>query len=75
MLDRVVLATALAVLSVFAGTEAAFAASDQDRVMVGTAIVVLGLMAFLLLVFSIKWYFGGVKLPPPEPDAADNAHH
>ena len=75
MLNRVTLAFALAFLGLFASTGVSHAASDKTEVMVGTFLVVLGLMAFLFIVFLVKWMLGLDRMPPAEPDAGDQAHH
>ena len=77
MLNRVTLALGFAFLGLFATTGVSHAASERTEIMVGTFLVVLGVMAFLLVVFLVKWMMGVDRgLQPPEPDAGDHgAHH
>jgi hypothetical protein len=72
---RLFVSFGLALLGVFASTGFAHAATDRTEVMVGTFLVVLGLMSFLFLVFLIKWILGVGSMPPPDADAGDHAHH
>lgn len=75
MLNRVTLALGFAFLGVFATTGVSHAASDKTEVMVGTGLVVLGLMAFLFIVFLVRWMLGLNRALSPEADASDHAHH
>ena len=76
MLHRLFVSLGLAFLGFFATTGFAHAALDRTEVIVGTFLVALGLMAFLFLIYLVKWMFGLDTMPPPEPDAGDHgAHH
>jgi len=77
MLQRLLFALGFALSGVIATTASAFAAFDpsRDELMGITAAVFGGLLAFLTLVFAVKWYFGLDVQPPtdlPDPNAG---HH
>ena len=75
MRRRLPIALTLGLLGVFATTGVAAAAdlSDRDQVMIGVAVVAIGLMALLLVLYLIKHSLGLDKMPPPEAEA--NGHH
>jgi uncharacterized membrane protein len=75
MLNRVSVALALALLGFLGTTSAAAAASDTEKVMVGTFLVVLAMMALLFGAYLIKRTLGLVRAPPPEPEGEHGAHH
>jgi hypothetical protein len=83
MLSRISLAIASGLTFAFAATGVANSASDATEVGVGTAIVVLALLAFLTAVYGVKWYFGATEPPPLPPGglpyhslpAGEDGHH
>jgi hypothetical protein len=73
MLRRPLYAIAMALLGLYGATQPAFAATDRDDVMLGTAAVAIGLMSLYTFLYAVKWYFGwDAKAPPPSED--DHAH-
>ena len=68
MLSRVSFALAFASSAFFGLAGPAFAASERTEVGVGTAIVVLCVVAFAGLIYAIKWWLGAAEPPalPPE---------
>jgi len=67
MLSRIAFALGYALTFFVAGTGVASAASDRTEVGVGVFIVVIASMAFLTIVYAIKWYFGATEPPPLPP--------
>lgn len=72
MLQRLLFALGFALSGVIATTGSAFAAFDptRDELIGITAALVGALLAFLTLVYAVKWYFGLDQQPPtdlPEP--------
>jgi hypothetical protein len=76
MPQRLLFATWFSILGLLATTGISEAAKGPDAsdVALGTFAVVLGVMAFLGLVFLLKMALGGVRPPPPEEPSA-GAHH
>jgi hypothetical protein len=79
MLPRLLFALGFALSAVIATTGAAAAAFDPDRdELIGITAAVIGIvMAFLTLVFAIKWYFGWDVQDPDNQDLQDylSSHH
>ncbi|MPZ47767.1 MAG: hypothetical protein GEU75_00345 [Dehalococcoidia bacterium] len=75
MLNRVTVSLSLALLAVIATTGVASAATDQEKVAVGTFLLAVGIMAFLALIYFLKRALGLEKALPAEPDTGPNAHH
>jgi hypothetical protein len=76
MLNRATVSLSLALLAVIATTGAAQAATDTERVAVGTFLVAVLLMIVISIVYVLKRAFGlETKLPPPEPDAGHGSGH
>jgi len=67
MLSRIGFALAYALTFFVGGTGVANAASNATEVSVGVFIIVLISMAFLTLVYAIKWYFGATEPPVIPP--------
>jgi len=75
MLRRLFFAACLAVAGVIASTGYSQAAQGPDApdVAIGTALVVVGVMAFLSLMYLLRVVLGGPRqMPPEEPDSG---HH
>ncbi len=72
---RIAVSAALALLTLiaFAGVSYAAENSDLEEVAIGTFLVALGLMAFLLIVYLIK-HAAGLDKPPPEAESGDSHH-
>lgn len=71
MLQRLLFALGFALSGVIATTGSAFAAFDptRDELIGITAALVGALLAFLTLVYAVKWYFGLDQQPPTDlPD-------
>jgi hypothetical protein len=77
MLERLFSASTLALVAAFGLTGVLEAAKGPDAadVALGTGGAVLGLMAFLVLVYGIRRALGGGGALPPEEPAADAGHH
>jgi hypothetical protein len=74
MLRRVFLALPIALLGVFGTTRLALAEFDptRDELAVGTFLVAAGVMAVLLLIYAVVWYFD--LNHPGDPEIPDHAH-
>jgi hypothetical protein len=78
MFSRALTALTLALMGVAAMTAPAFAAADspdQDSIMLGTFLLVLGVMSFLFVVWMVKHYFGADRMPPAPADDGHGGHH
>ena len=76
MLLRAAVSATLALLTLIAFGGVAYAADNPDleEVAIGTFLVALGLMTFLLIVYLIKHAAGLDKPPPPEAEGGDGHH-
>jgi predicted flap endonuclease-1-like 5' DNA nuclease len=79
MLPRLLFALSFALSGVIASTGSAFAAFDPTRdELMGIMVAVVGvLLAFLTLVYAIKWYLGLDEQDPNNQELADyiSSHH
>jgi hypothetical protein len=79
LLHRLLFAASFALSGVIATTGQAFAAFDptRDELMGIMAIVVGVLIAFLTLIYAVKWYFGWDRQPRDNQDLKDylESHH
>jgi hypothetical protein len=80
MLNRLTVSLTLALLGVIGTVSPTFAAAsspDQDEIMIGMGVLVLGAMALLFVIYAIKHALGLDKMPPAtEPQGHDpHAHH
>ena len=73
MLHRLLFAFSFALSGVIATTGSAFAAFDptRDELMGIMAAVVGGLLAFLTLIYAVKWYFSWDRQDPNNQDLKD----
>ena len=80
MLHRLLFAASFALSGVIASTGTAAAAEfdpNRDELMGIMAAIVGGLLAFLTLVYAVKWYFGWDRQPRDNQDLKDylDSHH
>jgi hypothetical protein len=79
MLSRISVSSVMALLFVFAATNAAFASASSDKrdVIFGTALVALGLALLVGIAYSVKHALGLDKMAPLDPNEAGHgaAHH
>ena len=66
MLDRLMVSVSLAFLAVIASTGVAYAASDREKVAIGTFFVAVGVIVVLSIAYALKRALGLEKPLPPE---------